>query len=113
MAVNFKFASWLFCSAFLYSSGVLFFCRGFLLTRREIGEKSHPEEAVGGCCGGLHFDRVVLLVVDALRYDFALYDNQQSPEDAPAYVNRLPVFRDLMSTGNGNLYKVSLLFYAL
>ena len=52
------------------------------------------------------YKRAIWLLVDALRYDFALF-NESLPEPVPVYRNKLPFIRDLLrdSPSNARLFK--------
>lgn len=91
----------------------LLFCRGFMLKRVVIPEYSQCQEPhihnttyLQSC--NLHprpFKRVVWLLIDALRYDFMVYDDTlRSP---PVYRNKMPYIRDLLETqpANARLFK--------
>ena len=97
-----------------HAAGILLFCKGFLLKRIEIHERSqcHPPDqssvlhhhesfASGptnthGCSAyPPRFKRVIWLLIDAFRYDFAVYDSSLDPSP-PHYRNKLPVIRDLL-----------------
>ncbi len=61
--------TWVF---FLHVAGIYLFTRGFLLTRMALSDiTSCPE---GGCTLPPTHDRLVLLVIDALRFDFVSPD---------------------------------------
>lgn len=90
--------------------GLLLFCKGFLLKRvvipqysacthrpNESGITSESDEYEFGSCNAYprKFQRVVWLLVDALRYDFVLFD-ETLPEPVPVYRNKLPFLRDLL-----------------
>ena len=101
-----------------HTVAVLLFCKGFLLRRVVIPEYSNcahghnstvldanqhrliPEAWSDGQNGQschIHsrkFKRVVWLLIDALRYDFAEYDSTLDP--VPVYRNKLPFIRDLL-----------------
>lgn len=97
-------------------TGILLFCKGFLLKRVEIHEHSQcrppkqssllhhhelldgpqPKDGGGGCNAyPRRFKRVVWLLIDALRYDFAVYDSSLDPSP-PHYRNKMPHVRDLL-----------------
>ncbi|ESZ94225.1 hypothetical protein SBOR_5359 [Sclerotinia borealis F-4128] len=86
--------------ALMHAVGIYFFTKGFLLTRLVLEESSTCAEPPiarnvnykgagtpeGGCWHPKTFDRAVVVVVDALRYDFAV----PSADDEPFH-NALPV----------------------
>ncbi|KAJ3016553.1 mannose-ethanolamine phosphotransferase gpi13, partial [Thoreauomyces humboldtii] len=57
-----------------------------------------------GCWHPRRYERAVLIVLDALRFDFALYDEKLAEEAAssggnstlPFYINKLPIMHDLL-----------------
>ena len=92
---------WLFL---LYSNGVLYFLQGFLLTRREIHLKSTSSDGVS-CCLEPKYKQIIILIIDALRYDFLLFNNQTS-EEIPSFHNNLPIVQNLLKDNHGVLYQV-------
>lgn len=90
--------------------GLLLFCKGFLLKRVVIPEYSQcthentgPQVRLekGDTNRGLScnayprkFKRVVWLLIDAWRYDFAEFDETLDP--VPVYRNKMPYVRDLL-----------------
>jgi len=93
--------------------GLLIFCKGFLLKRVVIPEYNQCARNVtetpsvsankagsphGHSCGGYPrpFKRVVWLLIDALRYDFAVFDDTLEP--TPVYRNKMPFVRDCCGT---------------
>lgn len=85
----------------MHAVGIYYFTKGFLLTRLVLEESSTCAESPiarsidykgsgtpeGGCWHPKTFDRAVVVVVDALRYDFAV---PFSGEDSQAFHNALP-----------------------
>lgn len=92
--------------------GLLLFCKGYLLTRIVIPtHASCPvQQNTTQTCSGYprQFRRVLWIIIDALRYDFAVYDETLDP--VPLYRNKLPYIRDLLrdEPNNARLYR----FYA-
>ena len=106
--------------------GLLLFCNGFLLKRIVIPEYSkctsfqpntpqeHPPSnktdpfSNSKTCTGLPrtFKRVVWLLIDALRYDFMVYDPDLL-HPVPIYRNKIPYVRDLLKEQprNAKLFK--------
>ena len=74
----------------LHTAAIALFARGFLLTRVELQRFSAcsdlgnstlaalapptngPGSSSAGCWGRQHFDKAVIIIIDALRYDFAV-----------------------------------------
>nr|XP_018670604.1 GPI ethanolamine phosphate transferase 3-like isoform X2 [Ciona intestinalis] len=72
--------------------GIALYSKGFLLTRHELGTFNSCEN--GTKCWEKHelpYNKVILVIIDALRFDFAKYGEGV---DVP-YRNKLKVFRDL------------------
>ena len=111
-----------------YTIGLLIFTKGFLLKRLVIQEKSEcntketvyswrfnsSKNVIGsqnvsgrGCSLPSTYSRAVLLIIDALRYDFALYDDSLEDSETLPYQNKLTVIHDLLrrSPDNGRLYR--------
>lgn len=105
-----------------HAVGLLVFCEGFLLKRVEIPEYSQctshsrsdfsfkhhatDRDARSSCTGyPRRFKRVLWLLIDALRYDFLVYDDDLDP--VPVYRNKLPFVRDLLREQpmNAKLFK--------
>uniref|UniRef100_A0A6A7G4G5 GPI ethanolamine phosphate transferase 3-like n=2 Tax=Hirondellea gigas TaxID=1518452 RepID=A0A6A7G4G5_9CRUS len=82
-------------------AGLLVFVQGFLLTRHVILENSTCLDFGPGtnedCWMPRTFNRTVLLLIDGLRYDFAAYDPSVNPQDAPHYLNKMPVFHEIVN----------------
>lgn len=106
--------------SFLYAIGIIFFTRGFLLTRLVIDEYSECSENINvhlfdrpqssnieGCWLKKRHAKAVIVIIDALRYDFALYDASISEHDALPYQNKLTVIRDVLESTpeNGALFR--------
>ncbi|XP_040915515.1 GPI ethanolamine phosphate transferase 3 [Toxotes jaculatrix] len=95
--------SLLFCMCAMYIVGIYLFVGGFLLVRLEVnrtstcGDVLQPgEEPVDFCRVQPRFRRVVLLIIDALKIDFARFDpSNTSPRP---YENKLPVLEETVSS---------------
>lgn len=88
----------------VHASGIYFFTKGFLLTRLVLEEKSSCSESpIGlattykgagtpeaGCWHQKSFDKAVVVVIDALRYDFTVPYTNTTEAPAQAYHNALP-----------------------
>ena len=99
--------------------GLLLFYKGFLLKRVVIPEfsecwnnetgssETENHQHFGISCNTYprQFKRVVWLLIDAWRYDFAIYDETLDP--VPVYRNKMPFVRELLRDGpqNAKLFK--------
>ncbi|KAL3425647.1 GPI ethanolamine phosphate transferase [Phlyctema vagabunda] len=95
------FFSWLL---FIHATGIYFFTKGFLLTRLVLEEKSscaeppislsspfkHAGTPDGGCWHPKTFDKAVVIIIDALRYDFTVPFTNTTTDPAQAFHNSLP-----------------------
>lgn len=89
-----------------FSFGLYVFTSGFLLSRREIELKStcqndqllESSNSTNTCWTvpslNSTYKKVVLIVIDALRYDFAFYRRQNTRANLP-YLNKLQIFKEL------------------
>ncbi|OHW93578.1 GPI ethanolamine phosphate transferase [Colletotrichum incanum] len=94
------FWAWMLC---LHAIGIAFFTSGFLLTRLVLDEKSNctapPIElssswkgqgtVEGGCWHPKSFNKAVVIIIDALRYDFTVPVDDQAP-----FHNALPFLHE-------------------
>lgn len=87
----------------LYLAGIYLFLSGFLLVRLEVnrtstcGDVLQPagEERADFCRAQPRFRRAVLLIIDALKIDFARFDpNNTAPRP---FQNKLPVLEETVS----------------
>lgn len=92
----------IFCVSELLTVGLLLFSHGFLLTRQVIPSNStcadfQDAEPGGetGCWTTPPFKKAIILLIDALRYDFAVY-NDSLIGDALPYQNKMPVFMETL-----------------
>ncbi|EXJ87609.1 phosphatidylinositol glycan, class O [Capronia epimyces CBS 606.96] len=83
--------------------GILFFAKGFLLTRLVLDNRSEcgvlpdgqPSQISNGCWHPKTFDRAVILIIDALRYDFTIPSRrvfEQPPQKY--YLDNLPLLHE-------------------
>ena len=80
--------------------GLVFFAKGFLLTRLVLDTKSQcrtlpdgtPSTVENGCWHPKSFDRAVIIIIDALRYDFTI-PTQAADANRPSglYLDNLPL----------------------
>jgi phosphatidylinositol glycan class O len=70
--------------ALLHVAAIYTFTGGFFLTRHEVKNVSVAHST------SPQFHKAVILLIDALRYDFALWKENATEEGA--FVNKMPVF---------------------
>lgn len=95
--------------SFVHASGIYFFTKGFLLTRLVLEEKStcaDPPVAYhnnfkgagtpeSGCWHPKTFEKAVVVVIDALRYDFTIpFENTSETGPSQAYHNSIPFLHE-------------------
>lgn len=83
----------IFFICFISTVGSFYYSKGFFLTRYEIKQKTakSADQPIK------QFDKAILLLVDALRYDFAYASN-----DTNNYSNQLTVFEDTLNKQREN-----------
>ncbi|XP_064107023.1 GPI ethanolamine phosphate transferase 3-like isoform X1 [Macrobrachium nipponense] len=99
------------CIGELLTVGILLFSHGFLLTRQVVDKKSTCKDIEdltlhmknytrlknsNDCWTAPIFKKAVILLIDALRYDFALYNS--SIKDPRPYQNKMEVFESIIKS---------------
>lgn len=79
--------------ALLQAIGVFLFTKGFLLSRQVLPNIADCGSGADAACIAPTFDKAVVLVIDALRFDFAIPVDH---DPNPYYHNNLPVLHQLM-----------------
>jgi phosphatidylinositol glycan class O len=98
--------AWFGIIILLHSLGLFLFKNGFLLTRMVLNDKSECGELPidvayagspeTGCWHPKTFDKVVMVVIDALRYDFTVPFQPKDKDDKPRHFhNNFPVLYEL------------------
>ena len=89
--------------AFIHTIGLYLFTTGFFLTRYELDEKSacvldnEIPTFVETCWHeDKQYDRAILILIDALRFDFAYYNESKTEDTCTVYENKLPIMRDAL-----------------
>jgi predicted AlkP superfamily pyrophosphatase or phosphodiesterase len=65
--------------------GIFLFKQGFLLSRLELEDQTRESE------GNVRFNKTLLVMIDALRFDFMLYQHEINRENVPHFINKLPI----------------------
>ncbi|KAI9802847.1 MAG: mannose-ethanolamine phosphotransferase gpi13 [Piccolia ochrophora] len=107
------------CFLIIHALGIYFFTKGFLLTRLVLDHKSEcdvlPVEDAsilpdsgspeGGCWLPASFDRAVVIIVDALRYDFTVPFKPSTADDTSHHFhNAFPLLYDVASQQPNNAF---------
>lgn len=108
-----------FVSRLLHLAGIYFFTKGFLLTRMVLDNKSSCEvlpfdssnnQVAGnvngnGCWHDKSFDKAVVIIIDALRYDFTVpfVSRDESPE-AHLFHDNIPVLYETAVKNPANAF---------
>ncbi|KAF2367311.1 Type I phosphodiesterase/nucleotide pyrophosphatase/phosphate transferase [Trinorchestia longiramus] len=83
-----------------FVAGLLVFIQGFLLTRHALTDASacsdFGDAVEDGCWMPKKFNKTVLLLIDGLRYDFAAYDDSVGAVSTPPFLNKMPIFREIL-----------------
>ncbi|XP_050520153.1 GPI ethanolamine phosphate transferase 3 [Daktulosphaira vitifoliae] len=94
---------WLICT---FSSIILLFSKGLLLHRDVLVNKSScdtnvPFNIISQRCTATH-NKIILILIDALRYDFVTQSDQNKP-----YTNKITVLKDVLSSypNQSRMYK--------
>lgn len=100
------FLMWALC---ILVCAVYLFTGGFLLKRQVLTEKSachNYSSPYPDSCNLVprQYEKAIIIIIDALKYDFALYNDSMPLALAKPYQNRLPVIHNL-TKGDGSLYE--------
>jgi GPI ethanolamine phosphate transferase 3 subunit O len=108
----------------LYAVGILLFTKGFLLKRIVVGKNSTCSPAdredislndghgastsqAGNCWLQPSFKKAVIIVIDALRFDFVAHEDDKWTDDVPHYLNKLTILAKTANKrpSNARLYR--------
>ena len=100
------FLMWTLC---ILVCAVYLFTGGFLLKRQVLTEKSachNYSSPYPDSCNLVprQYGKAIILIIDALKYDFAVYNDSVPTATARPYQNRLPIIHSL-AKGDGRLYE--------
>ncbi|CAI7621728.1 unnamed protein product [Penicillium manginii] len=105
----------------LHIAGIYFFTKGFLLTRMVLDNKSSCQELpfdiipgsqhvpsnqqANGCWHQKSFDKAVVIIIDALRYDFTVpFVPKEESEAAHLFHDNIPVFYETAINNPANAF---------
>ena len=93
----------LFILMLFYIVGLTLFSNGFLLTRLELDEthtcvslNNVVESNKHTCWHPKRFNKTILVIIDALRFDFTDYKPLLT-DNVPHYINKLPIIHHILS----------------
>ncbi|XP_041373818.1 GPI ethanolamine phosphate transferase 3-like [Gigantopelta aegis] len=101
----------------IYFTGTLIFTKGFLLMRATVNQSSScnvdfavqaDDHGEGGCWMHMRYKKAVIILIDALKYDFLNYNTSLRNElELPAFKNKFPMVHQLLNRhpNNARLYK--------
>ncbi|XP_067666675.1 GPI ethanolamine phosphate transferase 3-like [Haliotis asinina] len=104
MQQGFKVCLLVVCLIVIYTTGCLIFTKGFLLKRSVVNENStcHAEFSVQkddhgdeGCWQHSRFKRAIIIVIDALKYEFMKYDSKLKSNSY--FLNKLPFLNNVLN----------------
>jgi phosphatidylinositol glycan class O len=97
-----KLLAWL---AVIQGIGLYLFITGFFLTRFELDTKSEcmlepalkiPTSEETCWHSDMQYDRAILVIIDALRFDFANFTENKRESDVAPYENKLPIIHETL-----------------
>ncbi|KAJ5980078.1 hypothetical protein N7481_007376 [Penicillium waksmanii] len=105
----------------LHIAGIYFFTKGFLLTRMVLDNKSSCQELpfditsgsqhapsnqqANGCWHQKSFDKAVVIIIDALRYDFTVpFVPKEESETAHLFHDNIPIFYETAINSPANAF---------
>ena len=119
-----KFSLLFIAQTVLYFLGIYIFTQGFLLNRLVIPQSSKCNDSIAtstllqthganikpntnSCWRPARFKKAVLIVIDALRYDFMLYNDSLDARNALSFQNKLGVIHEVLTTkaSHGRIFK--------
>eukprot|EP00117_Sycon_ciliatum_P026340 scpid39013/ scgid21643/ GPI ethanolamine phosphate transferase 3; Phosphatidylinositol-glycan biosynthesis class O protein len=99
----------LLCVLTFQTIGTCIFLSGFLLKRTVLPDFSACRNGSGkpGCLLPKRFSRAVLLIIDALRFDFVVSDHNINAEESLPYMNKMPIIEATVEErpNNAKLFK--------
>ncbi|XP_070543027.1 GPI ethanolamine phosphate transferase 3-like [Ptychodera flava] len=107
---TFFIIAWL---SILYITGIVLFTKGFLLKRLEVPIHSDcqlqgkPGNFSHGCWMQKRYERAIIMVIDALRFDFTVYNTSVEEDQLLPFQNKLPTMHKLLTEKpvNSRLYR--------
>ena len=101
----------------IYFTGTLIFTKGFLLMRATLNQSSEcnvdfavqaDDHGEGGCWMHIRYKKAIIILIDALKYDFLKYNTSLSnKQEIPPFKNKFLTVHQLLNRhpNNARLYK--------
>lgn len=90
MTIGYKY-NFLFLFIF-HLIGLYLFKEGFLLSRLELDQKS-GSSAPAAQRPKARYEKTLLVMIDALRFDFLKWEEGATGNDVPHYINKMPIIK--------------------
>ena len=105
---SFRYLLFLVWLSGVFAACIFLFTNGFLLRRETLPQKSKCKGAGPTSCHGEDtppvYDKAVILIIDALKFEFAAHDPGRNAS-RQHYLNTLPVLKRLQDEGRGKLFE--------
>ena len=111
-----RYFLFLFWSNLIFGITIFIFQRGFLLSREVLTDRTQcPLLKSNESCYSTprQYSKAVVLLIDALRYDFALYDKNLTQASQKPYQNAMPIISELLEKGQGRLFQSFKTYYII
>ena len=95
----------LFWSNVIFGITIFLFKSGFLLSRDVLPDRTLCTNNESCYPIPKQSSKAVVLLIDALRYDFTLFDEDLKENDTKPYQNAMPIISKLIKDGHGKLYE--------
>ena len=105
-----RYLIFLLWSSIVLIAGLFLFTGGFLLRRTVLPDKSLCNNLTNpypDSCNVVpkQFSKAIVIIIDALKYDFVVYNETLPLDQAKPYQNRLPILNNLHRHRGGRLYE--------
>lgn len=104
-----RYFLFLFWSNLIFGITIFIFQKGFLLNREVLTDRTECQTKLSNdsCYNSTprQYSKAIVLIIDALRYDFALFDKNLTQPSLKPYQNAMPIISQLLDQGQGRLFQ--------
>ena len=100
-----RYFLFLFWSNVIFGITIFLFKSGFLLSRDVLPDRTLCTNNESCYPIPKQTSKAIVLLIDALRYDFTLFDEDLKENDTKPYQNAMPIISKLIKDGHGKLYE--------